>query len=308
MKVVIEPEIQTHDPDLYQSARVADKIDGFGAVNDSALRQYADDGYLVVAGGLDADEVTAAKDVLHRMTLAADPGCSDVYYEGVIREHLPGARRSHEAVDGDLHFNALALGDIGERLPDLPAEVRARYVRKFAGFCSTQPVLGAIADKPSMIRAIEKLAHDRVRLFQDMAMIKPPGGREKPWHQDHAYFNLPIDTRIVGVWIALDTVTPENGCMFLLAGAHKEGPRVHFMRRDWQICDDAMKGCHATCAPMEPGDVLLFDAKLPHGTPTNRSADYRWAIQLHYVPVGAGEVDERVRLDAFGNEGKNVTC
>ena len=32
-----------------------------------------------------------------------------------------------------------------------------------------------------------------------MALLKPPGGgREKPWHQDKAYFNLTLDTPVVG--------------------------------------------------------------------------------------------------------------
>ena len=57
------------------------------------------------------------------------------------------------------------------------------------------------------------------------------------------------------------------------------------------------------------GDTLLFDSKLPHGTPTNRTADdWRWALQYHYIPISASEVDESVRLQAFGTEGKDVTC
>ncbi|MFW6213947.1 MAG: phytanoyl-CoA dioxygenase family protein [Spirochaetota bacterium] len=40
-----------------------------------------------------------------------------------------------------------------------------------------------------------------------MALVKPPGGREKPWHQDHACFDLPLDSTIVGVWIALGHAT-----------------------------------------------------------------------------------------------------
>ena len=36
-----------------------------------------------------------------------------------------------------------------------------------------------------------------------MALVKPAQGREKPWHQDHAYFNVALDTPIVGVWIPM---------------------------------------------------------------------------------------------------------
>lgn len=96
--------------------------------------------------------------------------------------------------------------------------------------------------------------------------------------------------------------------MHVLSGGHREGARVHFMRRDWQLCDREMLRASCTAIPMDAGDALLFSAKLPHGTPTNRTNDFRWAIQLHYVPVGAATEPESVRLANFGSEGKNVSC
>ena len=32
-----------------------------------------------------------------------------------------------------------------------------------------------------------------LEIFQSLALLKPPGGREKPWHQDNAYFNVDGD-------------------------------------------------------------------------------------------------------------------
>jgi phytanoyl-CoA hydroxylase len=119
---------------------------------------------------------------------------------------------------------------------------------------------------------------------------------------------LPLETKIVGVWIALGRVTPENGCMFVLAGGHRDGPRIHFRRRDWQICDSDIVPKRQTALPMEAGDIMIFHAKLPHGTPTNRTNEHRWALQYHYAPVSAGTVEDEARLAVFGSEGKNVTC
>ena len=59
---------------------------------------------------------------------------------------------------------------------------------------------------------------------------------------------------------------------------------------------------------MAAGDVLLFDGKLPHGTPANRTAEFRWAVQYHYRPAAAILVDDEARLAAFGSEGRDVTC
>ena len=51
------------------------------------------------------------------------------------------------------------------------------------------------------------------------------GGREKPWHQDKAFFEIDVTSPVVGVWIALDEATPDNGCMHVIPGSHLEGPR-----------------------------------------------------------------------------------
>jgi phytanoyl-CoA hydroxylase len=155
---------------------------------------------------------------------------------------------------------------------------------------------------------VERLVGATPALFQDMALVKPARGREKPWHQDHAYFNVALDTPIVGVWIPMGQVTPENGCMHLLAGGHKAGARIHFKRRDWQICDTDVPASGRVAVPMTVGDVLLFDGKLPHGTPVNRTDDFRWAVQYHYRPATAVQTDDAARLAAFGSEGRNVTC
>ncbi|HLT01799.1 MAG TPA: phytanoyl-CoA dioxygenase family protein, partial [Geminicoccaceae bacterium] len=60
--------------------------------------------------------------------------------------------------------------------------------------------------------------------------------------------------------------------------------------------------------PMRAGDVLLFDGKIPHGTPINRTDDFRWAVQYHFRPATAVLVDDDTRLAAFGSEGRDVTC
>ena len=60
---------------------------------------------------------------------------------------------------------------------------------------------------------------------------------------------------------------------------------------------------------MGPGDVLLFDSLLPHGTPTNTTANQRFALQYHYVPNETEVLpDESLRLSLFGGEGAGAVC
>lgn len=306
LRVVFEPEVSGYDPALYRYEKLEKGIAGFDAVNEEQLSCFRKKGYLVIQEAFSVLQVEAAKRELYRLGTSQQPDCEAVYFEGAIRQQLPELKqKSVSAPDG----RYLALGHTERRLPSLAPETRMRFVRKFMGFTREEnPALRALAEDSSLIRVLNRLLGGKPDLYQDMALIKPPGGREKPWHQDRAYFNLTQTTPIVGVWIALDEATPENGCMQVVEGGHREGPRVHFMRRDWQICDSEITRLPRVAIPMRAGGCLLFDALLPHGTPANRTGCQRWAVQYHYVSPESRETSEEDRLAMFGEEGKAVTC
>ena len=312
MKVVIEPRATEYDDSLYDASRlVTGGFTGFESVGEDALERYKKEGYIIIRQAFKAQFIEAARRELEAMTNSDRPNCKVVMFEGEIRKYIDISATASGKPRGKKDSpkrEDLALGDTWRELPGISADLRAKYVRKFSGFVEEHRALAAIAQHPALLKVVCLLADEPVNLFQDMAMVKPPGGREKPWHQDHAYFNLPIDTSVVGVWIALDRVTRRNGCMHVLPGGHRLGPRLHFMRRDWQICDDEMFGENIAALPMNVGDVFLFDAKLPHGTPANRSKAWRWALQFHYCPKCVTASSDETRLAVFGSEGKNVTC
>ncbi len=308
MRVFFEPKIPLHDPELYACERTDQGIPAGQAGGRAALERYRTDGFLMVRGLVAVDEVKAARAELEAMALADRPGCEMIWYEGALRDRLaldPGRDRE---IDGRVGGVGFAPGQEGDRLPDLEPAIRARYVRKFMGFVERVPALTRLARHPDLLSLAERLLGARPELFQDMALVKPAGGREKPWHQDHAYFNVALEVPIVGVWLPMGEATPQNGCMHLLAGGHKGGPRLHFKRRDWQICDTDVEVAGRVAVPMRAGDVLFFDGKIPHGTPVNRTEAFRWAVQYHYRPAEALAVDDATRLAAFGSEGRDVTC
>jgi phytanoyl-CoA hydroxylase len=56
---------------------------------------------------------------------------------------------------------------------------------------------------------------------------KPPGvDHPTPPHQDNYYFNLQ-PPNVVTIWLALDKVDDENGCLRYLPGSHQRGFRPH---------------------------------------------------------------------------------
>ncbi len=309
LRVVFEPQIPAYDPELYRYQRVAEGIAGFEAVDEKELARFRQRGYLVVHEAFSMTRVEAARQELYRLGTSPRPDCESVYFEGAVRRQLPELEGKAVSEPKGRRFADLALGHTDKHLPSLDPATRMRFVRKFMGFTRVEnPALKALAEDPSLGRVLSRLLGGRPGLYQDMALIKPPGGREKPWHQDRAYFNLTQATPIVGIWIALDEATPENGCMQVIEGAHREGPRVHFMRRDWQICDSEIARLPRVAIPMKAGGCLLFDALLPHGTPANRTDRQRWAVQFHYISPESRETEDEDRLAVFGEEGKGVSC
>lgn len=268
--------------DLYRYHDVAAGIDGFDRVTDDEITRFHQQGYLVVENAFTPDEVQATLDGLNYLISGQHPDFKGIMYEKKAE---------------------------GAPVEALPAEERQDYVRKFMWFVEYDARLKALSQHPKLTDVLVRIMGERPVLFQDMALIKPPRiGREKPWHQDHAYFELPLETTVVGAWIALDEATPENGCMVIIPGSHRRGPVVHFKRRDWQICDTHVDNQGALAIPLRPGGCLLFHSLLHHGTPSNDSGRRRRAVQFHYRPISAPKTSVEERLAIFGEDGKDVTC
>jgi phytanoyl-CoA hydroxylase len=273
--------ISDHPADLYRFDRQAQYVEGFDNVGPAELARFHQTGYLAIQTAFNDEEVQAALNGLLDLIDGKNPA-----YEG-------------------LHFEDRAK----DQLHLLTREEKQDAVRKVWKFVEYDARLKALSAHPKLLSVVSRLMNDTPFMFQDMALLKPPRiGREKPWHQDTAYFDIPHSTVVVGAWIALDEATVENGCMHILPGSHLNGPIVHFKRRDWQICDRHVKNDNDTVVPLRPGGVLLFHGLMHHGTPTNYSPNRRRALQYHYRPANCGQINTEERLAVFGGEGRNVEC
>ena len=266
---------EPYPDNLYDYDHLAAGVSRFDAVGPDQFKQFHDQGYFVVYDAIDSAMIDSTKAAISELIAGKNP-----------------------KFDGTQFESAATLNE----------EMREQAVRKLMRFCHFDARLDAVAELPSLLSIVTTILDDAPVIYQEMALLKSPNGREKPWHQDKSYFDVPLEHRLVGVWIALDEATIENGCMRLMPGHHRDGPIVHFQRRDWQICDTEIKSRDVVAVPMKPGACLFFDSLLPHGTPTNTTSTHRRAIQFHYVGKSTPRCDEQDRLAIFGSEGKDVTC
>ncbi len=278
--IVDAADVLPHAPELYARHRLAEYAAGFNAVTEADIARYHREGFLAIEQGFTNEEVAAASNGLTDLVMGRYPDFKGLQFERSARD----------------------------RLDQLSREERQDAVRKLMWFTPVEPRLDALAHHADLLALVERFLGQRSVMFQDMALLKPPGGREKPWHQDKAYFTYTNETPVVGVWIAIDEATMENGCMRLRSGSHQAGPMIHFQRRDWQICDTDGRDGEVVAAPLRPGGLLLFNGLLQHGTPSNPTGQRRRAVQYHYAPTSARKTADEERLAVFGSEGKNVEC
>lgn len=135
----------------------------------------------------------------------------------------------------------------------------------------------------------EKVIGKNVEYFNKPPLI----GKATPPHQDAFYFNLK-PPQAVTMWLALEDVAIENGCVSYVTGSHKKGMRAHGRTQtlgfsqgitDYGNEEDA---ANVKAFPAEPGDLLVHHCMTIHSAGSNTTKDRtRKALGLIYFGESA---------------------
>jgi ectoine hydroxylase-related dioxygenase (phytanoyl-CoA dioxygenase family) len=148
------------------------------------------------------------------------------------------------------------------------------------------------ARQPEILDMLEQLLGPDLILWITRVLCKPAAkGREVPWHQDGEYWPMrPLAT--CSVWIALDPVSTENGCMRFIPGSHKQESlyRHHTSDRkdlvlNLELDQDQFDERQAVNVELERGQMSLHDVRLIHGSLANTSGRRRAALIMRYMPA-----------------------
>lgn len=127
---------------------------------------------------------------------------------------------------------------------------------------------------------------------------KPPGVEHPtPPHQDNYYFNLK-PPNVTTIWLALDVVDDENGCLRYVAGSHTRGFRPHGRSNvlgfsqgitDYGPADEAQE----VKIHLQPGDAVCHHGMTIHRAEPNRSANrHRRAFAMVFKGVSCRRDEE----------------
>ena len=169
-------------------------------------------------------------------------------------------------------------------------EPARRVVQRIENFCPYHAGFGGLIEQGALADWAGALLGGPVVLFKDKINFKEPGGPGFTPHQDQAAGWTRYAPLFLTAMVTLDATTPENGCLEMAAGRHREG----MLSAEWAPGGPAAR--ERVGVPTAPGDVIFFDSFAPHASGPNLTERARRVLYLTYNLARHG--DQRARYYA----------
>ncbi|GAB3907913.1 hypothetical protein GCM10028803_42540 [Larkinella knui] len=136
---------------------------------------------------------------------------------------------------------------------------------------------------------------------------KPPRiGKPTPPHQDNYYFML-TPPAAVTLWLALEEVDAENGCVRYVRGSHQQGMRPHGRTKtvgfSQGMTDFGTENdwANEVALPAKPGDLLIHHSMTVHWADGNQSLT-RTRRALGFIYFAESAREDKVKKEAYQRE------
>ncbi len=224
-------------------------------ITQEQYRQFTEEGYLVVSGLFDAQEVARIQDHFMAMNAAGTyPGA-----ENSLDRSSPDPLRHYPRIMQPHRWDDLSL----------------RWL--------IDPRLNGV---------MTALLGREPYAVQTMFYFKPPKARGQALHQDQYYLQVQPGT-CMAAWMAIDDCDEENGCLQVVPGSHT-WPLLCTVEADTSqsftdVTVPIPEGTEVRPVVMKAGDVLFFNGQLVHGSfPNTSTSRFRRSLIGHYI-VGEAE-------------------
>jgi len=133
----------------------------------------------------------------------------------------------------------------------------------------------------------KKIKNFGAELFAKPAKVGLPA----PIHQDNHYWHL-LDNKGITIWIALDESNKKNGAVFYYKKSHRAGLLKHKLSKVIGLSQELknkkiLKKFEKVTPNLEPGDALVHNCMIAHGSNKNLSKFSRTGLTMRFISLNS---------------------
>ena len=262
------------------------KAAAFDCLTEDMLQAYERDGVLVLEDMVPIDECNS---LMNRMSELVDdfmPSKQKCVFSSITQEQQSDQYFLESSDSIRFFFEEGAFNSEGEVLAD-----KSLTINKVGhALHDKDDVFNTFSRQKGFETIVRGLGMQAPLLMQSMYIFKQPHiGGEVLCHQDSPYL-WTEPASCIGLWVALEDATLDNGCLWGIAGSHKEKqPRARLSRTgDYTTTFDVLDDTpwpEDERVPLEvkAGTLIVLHGQFPHLSGPNNSDKSRHAYALHLV-------------------------
>lgn len=138
------------------------------------------------------------------------------------------------------------------------------------------------------LRMAKQLLGEDARCFFDLSILKKPKvGAATPWHQDEAFRDPNFEYKEITVWVALQEVKAETGCLQFIPKSHKAPVFDHRSANNDPTsqaleCVGEFSPEFAVACPLKPGGCTIHHHRTLHFAAPNISDTQRFTYIMTF--------------------------
>ncbi|XP_066112092.1 phytanoyl-CoA dioxygenase domain-containing protein 1 isoform X1 [Saccopteryx bilineata] len=241
------------------------------------LQKFREDGFLVLEGFLSADECAAMQRRIGEIVADMD---------------VPLHCRTEFSTQEEEQLRAQGSTDYFLSSGDKIRFFFEKGVFDKQALHAHDPVFKCVTHSPKVQALARSLGLQMPVVVQSMYIFKQPhfGGEVFP-HQDASFLYTEPLGRVLGLWIALEDATLENGCLWFIPGSHTSGVSRRMVRApagsapgtSFLGSEPAWDTSLFVPTPVWRGALVLIHGEVVHKSEQNRSDHSRQAYTFHLM-------------------------